>query len=242
MAVANQDRTTSRRTTSGDVQPGRFWDALSEQNRRELASAGHRRRFRRGDVVFHQDEDSDYVLVLQSGCVKVVAVAENGYQSVLALLEAGDLIGELASIDGGRRSATVSALTAVTALVVPADRFGRLRGSRPELERIVQRTLSGRLRSTDRHLTGVGAASVPTRLATLLLALADSHGTPGARGGVAVDLPLSQEDLAGILLTSKRTVGRVLEQWRAKGWVETGRFSIVVVNVPALRALAGQVQ
>lgn len=215
-----------------------FWAALSPADREELRRLGHGRLFPAGTVIFDQDDRSDYVLVLRSGCVKVASHADDGYQAVLALRDAGDLLGELASLDGGPRSASLYALTDVEALIISAVRFTAFRRARPGVEAAVQRILSARLREADRYRTAAGADTVPQRLALLLLRLAHRYGREDGSGGFLIDLPLSQDDLAGLVLTSKRTIGRVLEQWREHDWVATGRRTILVLDPEALRRLS----
>jgi CRP-like cAMP-binding protein len=74
----------------------------------------------------------------------------------------------------------------------------------------------------------------------LLLRLAERFGRPEAGGSVRIELPLSQDDLAGLVLTTRRTVGRVLELWRQRGWVRTGRRYVVLLDPAALGRLAAR--
>lgn len=215
-----------------------FWDSLSAADRVGLAALGAVRGFPAGTVIVRQDERTDFGLVVRRGCVKVSILGQDGYEAVLALRDAGDLVGELAGVDGGPRSASLHALTDVEALVLPADRFGAFRAARPEVERTIQRMLSARLRDADRARAEVGADAVPRRLSVLLLRLADRYGRPEPEGGIRIELPLSQDDLAGLVLTTRRTIGRVLELWRGRGWVHTGRRHVVVLDPAALVRLA----
>lgn len=213
-----------------------FWVTLSRPDREELRRIGLQRFFLAGSVVLRQQERSDHVLIVQSGCVKVVAETADGYSTVLALRGEGELLGELASMDGGSRSATLYALTDVQALLVSAARFEVFRRNRPVVDRTVTRLLSARLRESDRALATVGPDSVVQRLAQTLLRLGRRYGTPEA-DGIRIALPLSQDDLAGLAFTSRRTVGRVLAQWRESGWISTGRRNIILKDAAALDAL-----
>ncbi|MBN1170923.1 MAG: Crp/Fnr family transcriptional regulator [Micromonosporaceae bacterium] len=215
---------------------GPFWATLSPGDREELRRIGRTRFFPADSTIVHQNERSDAVFVVQTGCVKVVSVTRDGYRTVLALRDEGELLGELASMDGGPRSATVYALTDVTALVVPAARFAAFRRSRPVVDQAVSRILSSRLRESDRSLATVGAASVPQRLASTLLRLGNRYGTP-EEDGVRIGLPLSQDDLAGLAFTSRRTIGRILAEWRGSGWISTRRRSVLLRNIAALNDL-----
>ena len=111
-----------------------FWSSLSQVDRTELHRIGHVKRFPANSLVLREDDPSDYVLVLRAGCAKVASDSGIGYQTVLALRDPGDLVGEQASVEGARRSASVYALTDVEALVVPASRFTAFRQARPLVE------------------------------------------------------------------------------------------------------------
>jgi CRP/FNR family transcriptional regulator, cyclic AMP receptor protein len=214
-----------------------FWQLLTAQQREALAAAGQTRRYAPGDVLIGEHEHTDHVVVIRGGCVKVATQAVDGYEAVLALRDGGDLVGELAGLDGGPRSATLRALTYVEALVIPAARFAAFRAAHPSADAALHRVVSSRLREADQYRTAAGAQDTAQRLAVLLLDLAGRYGVAQPEGTV-IGLPLGHDDFAGLILTSTRTVARILERWRASGWVLTGRRSITVTDLAALRRLA----
>ncbi|MFG1607689.1 Crp/Fnr family transcriptional regulator [Actinoplanes sp. NPDC049265] len=216
-----------------------FWFALTEPQRAELRRAGTLRVYPHEAVIVREQDRSDFVLVVLGGCVKVATRGPQGHEVILGLRDAGDLIGELAGIDGGPRSATLSALTEVKTLFLPAPAFRSVLRSHPEVAALVQRTVSGRLREADRYRTAAGVQSSPQRLAGLLLLLGDRYGMADGSGGLVIELPLSQQDLAGLMLASQRTVGRLLEQLRDQGVVATARRSVRLLDPAALRRIAG---
>ncbi|MCC3653385.1 Crp/Fnr family transcriptional regulator [Streptomyces sp. S07_1.15] len=212
-----------------------FWNLLDATAQRTLREAGKVTEFTPREHLLRRDELSDHLLVLGRGWVKVTTVAAAGYQAVLALRGPGDLLGEQAGLDGGPRSATLTALIPVQALVIPAEAFRAAARDHPVITGAVRQVLSARLRDADQQRTLVGADPLAARLAGLLLDLAASHGRRNASGDVDIGLPLSQDDFAGLVLGSRRTVSRVLEQWRAEGWVTTGRTHVTVHNADALK-------
>ncbi|GHF97401.1 Crp/Fnr family transcriptional regulator [Streptomyces thermodiastaticus] len=220
--------------------PGRasFWNLLDAPARTALRGAGRVTAYPAREHLLRQHDLTDHLIVIGDGCVKVTSVSAAGYQAVLALRGPGDLIGEQAWLDRGPRSATVTALTPVRALVIPADLFRAAARDHPVITGAVHRMLSARLRDADRHRTAAGADPLASRLAGLLLDLAAVHGRRHASGAVEIALPLSQDDIAGLVLGSRRTVSRVLEQWRADGWVSTGRTRLVLDNPDALKRIS----
>jgi len=217
--------------------PGRtpFWDLLPPAARQALREAGSVKSFAAREHLVRQDEFGDHLLVVGSGCIKVTTVSATGYQAVLALRGPGDLLGEQGGLDGGPRSATLTALTPVRALVISGEAFRAAARDHPIVTGAVHQVLSARLRDADRQRTSAGADPVAARLAGLLLDLAAGHGRRHASGAVEIALPLSQDDFAGLVLGSRRTVSRVLEQWRAEGWVTTARTHVTIENADALK-------
>jgi CRP/FNR family cyclic AMP-dependent transcriptional regulator len=215
-----------------------FWYALSETHRNALRAIATPRNYEPESIIVREQDATDFAVVLLDGCVKVSTTANHGYQAILGLRDAGDVVGELAGVDGQVRSATLSAMTPVEALILPAPGFRAFLARHPDAADLLNRTVSTRLREADRHRAAAGSQPVQQRLAALLLHLGRRYGVRVDTGGVLIELPLSQGDLAGLILTSQRTLARVLEQWRADRLVLTGRRSLLLLSLDALRRLA----
>ena len=223
-------------------EPGRpsFWSELSPSDQRDLLRLGPTRVFLAGAALLRQNDPSNHVLLLRSGCVKVVSHSDDGYYVVLGIRDAGDIVGEMSSLVGEPRSASVYAIRDVEALVMPAGWFNAFVRSHSDAAVALHWSLCARLREADRCRKEAAIRSVEQRLAALLLDLAGRYGTTGLSGGaVLIDLPLSQDDLAGLILASRRTLGRALMRLRTDNVVVTGRRTILVKDPAALRALRG---
>lgn len=211
-----------------------FWSELADADRTELMRNGHLRRFPAGALIYGQGDRADTVLVVRGGCVKEAAHSDDGYQAVLALYDPGDLVGGESVRDGHVRTATTYALTDVHALVVPSARFTVFVRTRPRAGEALLRLLSTRLHESERFRLAGRATPISVRMASLLLDLCRRWGVPEEPGVTRIALPLSREDLAGLVLTSKRTVGRVLAIWRKQGWIATDRRVIRLTDQSAL--------
>src|SRR5437867_802106 len=102
-------------TGTAAVQEASFFDRLDVEARRALESVGNRRRFQRGTALFHERQNSDKVLVLIEGRVKITSLSEDGHETVLAIRGPGEVLGELSAIDEKPRSATATTLEPVDA-------------------------------------------------------------------------------------------------------------------------------
>ncbi|WP_230883069.1 Crp/Fnr family transcriptional regulator [Streptomyces venezuelae] len=214
-----------------------FWSLLDDEARAELLGIGSIVVFPPKETLLRQYDLTDHLLVVRRGCVKVAANSAAGYQAVLAIRNAGDLLGEQAALDGGPRSATLTSLTVVEALMIPSPAFRTAARSAPAIALALQQVLSERLREADGHRAAAGSEAVQARLAALLLELGTEYGCPVGDSSVLIALPLSQDDFAGLVLSSRRTVNRVFEQWRGRGWVTTGRNRVAIERWDELKRL-----
>jgi CRP-like cAMP-binding protein len=149
------------------------------------------------------------------------------------------LLGELSAIDARPRSATATAIDPVKAEIVTGDEFRKFLADNPRASLGFLRSLSARLRDSDRRRVEFVALDSVARVATRVLELAERYGATLADGSMHIDIPLSQDELAGLTGTSREAVGKALQLFRRRGWIATGRRSITVLNVQALQSTAG---
>lgn len=214
-----------------------FWDQLTEPEAAALAQAGRRRDFRRGSVLLREAQVSGWVAVLRSGRVKVSVDTANGTEVVLAVRGPGALIGELSAIGRGPHGATVTALENVSALVVPVAAFEAYLQAHGRVAFQLMRTLVGRLNDADRKRIEFGAHGTTGRVAARLVEMVERFGQP-APDGVKIALPFTQDELAGWTGASREAVSKALGVLRSAGEIHTGRMSVVVRDVDALRRRA----
>jgi CRP-like cAMP-binding protein len=208
---------------------------LSDADRDALRAAGRLRRYPRGSVLMLEGADADEVLLLERGRAKIAYDTADGREVLLAVRGPGALLGELSAIDGEPRVATVTAIDDVDAVSLPVPAFTEFLRSHPDAMMALVRTLSRRLRESDRKRVEFAAWDTVGRVARLLLQLAREHGEPQAGGGVRITLPLSQQELAAWTASSREAVNKALRSLRARGWVATQRRAVVLLDPDALR-------
>jgi CRP/FNR family transcriptional regulator, cyclic AMP receptor protein len=214
-----------------------FLSSLSPATQRTLTERGTVRRFARGAALGHAGQLPSRVLVILKGHVKLTRLTEEGRDVLLAIRGAGELVGEQSALDGQPRSASIVALDAVEALALPPSDFVSLVSSDPEAAMYVMRLLARRLREADGKRVEFTAHDVVGRLSVRLLELCERWGVP-VEDGVRIDLPLTQEDLAGWVGASREATSRGLQQMRALGWVTTARRCLTCHDLDALRRRA----
>jgi CRP-like cAMP-binding protein len=211
-----------------------FFDLLHADEQAALEAVGYRRQWRRGSVIFREASRSEAVIILRAGRVKVASDTASGTEVLLAVRGPGALLGELSAIDGGLMSATVTALEPVTALSVPSPDFERYLLGHARVSFLLMRELTRRLRDADRKRIEFGAYDTTGRVAARLVELAERFGerTPD---GLRINLPLSQDELAGWTGSSREAVTKALRTLREEGWIATGRLHVIVHDLDALR-------
>ena len=138
----------------------------------------------------------------------------------------------------GYRTATVVAIGPVRALVVTYDRFSQFLDSNPGAGRAYRHVMTQRWRETADMLRSRSVNNGAQRLAGLLLDLAARHGNLPPAPATAITIPLSQEEIASLIGTSRATVTRALGDWRRRGLISTARHQITIKSTPGLRSIA----
>jgi len=177
-----------------------------------IADAGETRSFSRGDVIFTEGDDPTELFVVASGRIAIANRSVDGRESVVALMETGDLFGEMPLFDGLARSAEARALEPSEVIAIPYEPLRALYEAQPELLWNVVALLAGRLRSTDEALADSVFLDVTGRTAKRLLELAGD--------AEEFSLPVTQEELAGMVGASRERVNKAIASFVRLGWIE----------------------
>ena len=167
---------------------------------------------KRGDVLFAEGADPDHLYVVDDGRIALASKSDDGRESVFALMERGDLFGEMPLLDGLGRSAEARALEPSIVVEIPYDPVRTMFEERPGLLWGVVRLLSLRLRNMDAALADSVFLDVTGRTAKRLLDLAD--------GQDEFVLPVTQEELAGMVGASRERVNKAIASFIRLGWLE----------------------
>ncbi len=181
-----------------------------------LVASARSRHLDRGELLFAQGDPAHELFVVADGRIAISTRASDGRESMVAVLEARGLFGELGLFDDEPRSAEARALTDSEVLSVAYDTLRAALEDRPEALWAIVRLLAQRLRATDEALADAVFLDVPARTAKRLLELAGDADE--------FQLPMTQEDLAGLVGASRERVNKAIAMFTRLGWVEaTGR-------------------
>jgi CRP-like cAMP-binding protein len=216
----------------------RLFAGLDPEALEAIARSLRIRRFRRGEVLFHEGDPGDALFIVASGAVKVVVPSEEGEEAILATLKRGDFLGELALLDGAPRSASAIALEATDVLTLPRDQFRALANAEPAIRDALLEAMARELRRLTRHVAELHFLDLTGRLAARLARLAEEHGELLPDGSVRLDAPLTQSDLAAMIGATRQSVNKLLGEFEEEGLLRLERDSIVVADVQALARAA----
>ena len=178
----------------------------------ELAGLSERRQLQRGDMLFTENDEPNELFVVLSGRLAMVNRSIDGRESVVALMEKGDLFGEMPLFDGRKRSTDGRSLEPSEVIAIPYEPVKQLYNDRPTLLWRAVELLANRLRVADGVLADSVFLDVTGRTAKRLLEIA----------GEADDfsLPVTQEELAGMVGASRERVNKAIASFVKLGWIE----------------------
>ncbi|MBN1336102.1 MAG: Crp/Fnr family transcriptional regulator [Deltaproteobacteria bacterium] len=192
-----------------------------------IMQQGESFRYKRGDVLWHQGDAADWMLVVCTGTLKLTREWPGGRDVILDLVHRGQLVGAGAALPQARYTSTCTALASGKGIRIDRPRLRTLLEHQPELGITLLELSHIRLQSFVDRLEEMAHGPVEQRLARVLLRIGDHVGLPDSRG-TFVPVRLTRGDLAGMVGCRVETTIRVLTRWQREGVVETRREGLVI--------------
>ncbi|MBK05975.1 MAG: Crp/Fnr family transcriptional regulator [Deltaproteobacteria bacterium] len=216
-----------------------LFEELREREIRQIVPLLQKRSFSRGDVVVAAQGLDNSLFLVETGQCKVSLFDgdDKDKEVILAILKEGDYFGEMALLDEKPRSANVIALKKTQLYELKRDDFLRYAEAHPQtLINMLKQTFE-RLRKADSICRDLALLDVYGRVARRLLEIADKEGED-SDGGILIQPP-SQQQLAGMLGTSRETVNRVISEFVRTGSIKKDGRKLLISNAAMLRAQVG---
>ena len=196
-----------------------------------------KRQLKKNTVIFHENDPATAFYLVKKGRVKIYKVGPGNREQVLAILGDGQIFGDVPAFDGGPYPATAATMADSEIYLIRSKDFRELVRRYPEVALKIIRVLGQRLRQAMELVRDLSFKQVPHRLAGLLVKLAGEYGRETA-AGILIDLPLSRQELADIVGTSRETVTRELKKMEREGMLAVNRRLITIVDQGKLKAWA----
>jgi CRP/FNR family transcriptional regulator, cyclic AMP receptor protein len=216
------------------LERNRLFQGLPAETFLRISALSIRRTYKEGTTVFSQGDSGDAFYGVVTGRIRISAGSPEGKEIFLNIMEPGDSFGEIALLDGRKRTATAYATSPSELILIRREDFLALLSREPQLVNHLLQLLCQRIRWTSGLAEEHALLGVPARLARRLLSLGKLHGFST---GNIVHLSISQEELARFLGLSRQVVNQYLQLWKANRWVDLGRGKITIIDQTALQSL-----
>lgn len=202
-----------------------LFSMMTNDQAQSVADSVVKRRFRRGEIIVEQGRKSNALFILLNGRARVLTADSRGREVILAVLQAGDYVGEMSLIDNEPHSATVRAEVQTDMLILGRAEFARCLPESSSLAYAILRGLVMRLRAADRQIESLALLDVYGRVARTLLDMAEEDN-----GIKIIRNKVSRQDMAKIVGASREMVSRVMKDLEERGVIETQENGSVILK------------
>lgn len=206
-----------------------LFSSITEEELECIASKLSLKSFKRGQVVFHEDDTNRYMYAVLSGKVKVYKTTVDGKETTLATHGQGDSFGELSLLDGKTEPATVASIENCTLAIISKSSFHELLASNARLSSALLRIFCARLRESWRIIEMLNMKNAAQRVRLMLLILAEKEGER-LDDGILIRQRLTHQGIAEMTGLTRESVTRVLDSWINDGSISIDSKKIVVLK------------
>ena len=211
------------------VREGLF-GGLDDEVRRAVWARMRRRRFARGEVIFHEGDPGDALHHIVKGHVSVRVSTPRGDQAILRVLGPEDVVGEFALVSPGPRAATVTALEATETMMLDREAFAALREERPSVDDYLINAYIAEVRRLSSSLLEALYLPVDKRVLRRVLELGELYGDDES-----ISVPLGQDEIAQIAGVTRQTVNKVLTKAQQDGALRIERGRLEILDLEEIR-------
>jgi CRP/FNR family cyclic AMP-dependent transcriptional regulator len=206
-----------------------FFAGLAEDTLAKIAGICRHRRLAAREVLFLKGDQSDGLYAIRRGLIRIGTTDDLGQQMTMNLVGGGDVIGEIALLDGRSRTADAVAMEDTDMFFLPRRDFLTLLDCEPSIAQQLIGLLCARLRDVIERMEETAFLPAAARLARRILMLAADYGS---------EIHVSQEELASLAGVTRETVNRQLQGWKRAGVLALGRGRLTIHDIDQFRALA----
>jgi len=215
-----------------------LFGSLNEADRRAVADEMREVAFDPSQVIFARGDAGREIFLVVTGRVRLSVLTAEGRELSFAHAEPGAIFGEIAMLDGGPRSADATAVNKATALTLSKPAFKRLVDTHPLVGDAAIRFLCSRVREADQQLEAIALYPIEGRLARFFLAAARQKAPGSEEGRIAIELPMSQSELALLIGASRPKVNTALSLLESSGALQRQEGRIIC-DIEELQLIAG---
>lgn len=215
--------------------PHHWFRDLPESVAQQFIALSVPRDLKKGEFLYHVGEEPESFCLVEAGRLRLGRTTED-QDFVIAYADPGDWVGEVPLLDGLPHVSDALAVMDTRLLLVSRRKFDTMLRQQPELYRHFAQRLCSAMRLAVGLYADMALLPLPARLAKRLLELAATFGVQ-TEAMVRIDLKLSQEELAGMMTSSRQSVSKELKLWQSRGWIDMKYSTVFIKRADALEAL-----
>jgi len=203
------------------------FNSLTEEELAQIAAIARFRSYKKNTVIFHEGDPGEGLFFVQKGKIKLSKMSADGKEKILHFCQAGDVFAEVLLFDAGEYPATAETLEDSEIGLIRHRDMEELLRNNGEITLKILKVMAKRLREAQYHIRDLAFNDAYSRLASALLNLAKEYGRR-VNDSDHIGISLNQQDLAGVIGTSRETVARIMGEWRREGIISINNKEIVI--------------
>lgn len=212
-----------------------IFSRLDKESLQRIADVSIERSYEKGEVIILQDTRVDGLYIVIDGSVRISRLSEDGRVKVLAILSAGDIIGEMSILDEELASATAEALEDSRLLFIKREDFQGILLKYPIITLSIAQILVKRLRLADEEIENLAFYSVRSRVIKTLIELVNRYGEKTSRG-LKISFKFTHQELADMVGSSRETVSRIISTLEKEQLITNEGGYTIVKDIERLKA------
>lgn len=210
---------------------------VGDEGVEELFRDAQHVRYEVGAMIFSAGDPGTGIFLIRSGRVEISRMSISGKKSVYAHMAAGEMLGEIAALDGQGRSADAMAATAVTGRFLARQNLMGFITARPILAQSVIVALCRKTRNASEMVLTQSAPEAEVRLARTLIKLFDVWGTRQPDGTFRLTEQFSQQDIGDFCGLARENVSRTITNWSSDGLLGKDGRQLILLDRRRLLAM-----
>ncbi|QHZ49093.1 Crp/Fnr family transcriptional regulator [Bacillus sp. HSf4] len=209
---------------------------LNDEEFKQIEQIASKRKYQPRMFVFMEGEEREAVFFIKSGLVKAYKIDEDGNEQVISLLQSGEMFPHVGFFDRSPYPATAEAVQETELIVIRIDDFNHLLMTYPEMTIKVMNLMGKKILDLQERIQGFISKDVQHRLMHALEKLAAEHGVRKGKD-VYINLPITNQDFANMVGTSRETINRTLNEMKKKKLLSADRSGILIHDSDWLKRL-----
>lgn len=198
-----------------------------------LAKEGVLKKYKKGEIIDLEAQNTAYVAIVTKGRIKQSIYSSEGLEKILYMLEPGEIFGEISYLGGGTDMIVGGAMEDSEISIVFEERLNEYLEENPETYRYLSHSMARKFRITMLQIADLTFNDAIGRIADILVRLYYQQGI-NTRAGQVVDIPLTHENIAKLLGSSRITVTKGMNMLKQEGIIDSNNKKIIIKDIDRL--------